>query len=587
MLASGSRFPRKGDSGRIAIPKGVVMFAALSDLKIRTQIAVAFGFVLLLTIALGVFATQRLAEVNLAAENMRQFWLPATRALGDYSFHTMRFRQIEAAALLAETPEQSAKEAATLKTVSANVQKAWSDFEAATVSDEVRAQTSRIEAGWQRYLELDQKMLDIIAGGDKKGAYASYVGNMRSAYNGWRDVVVKDINLQIVGATKAGQDGQQAYDSALFWIYVALIVAATLCAFAGYGIIVGISRPVQRMTEVMHRLAQNDLKIEIEGAHRKNETGVMAQAVLVFKDSMIETIRLRAVQEVEQRRQIERGKKIEVSVGQFETNVGDIVRGVASAATELQTTAQLMSATAEETTRQATAVTNASEQATQNVQTVAAATEELSASIREISQQVIHASAMIKDGVQQATTSNEQVQGLTAAAEKIGTVVKIISDIASQTNLLALNATIEAARAGDAGKGFAVVASEVKALATQTAKATEEIAAQINAIQAATQISAKSILSVSETISKVNETAAMIASAVEEQGMATQEISRNVTQAAQGTQEVSANIGSVSEAAQQTGATASQVLSAAGELSQNSESLKAQVASFLEEVRAA
>ncbi|HEX4508199.1 MAG TPA: MCP four helix bundle domain-containing protein, partial [Alphaproteobacteria bacterium] len=204
------------------------MFAALADLKIRTQITAAFGFVLLLTIGLGVFATQRLAEVNVAAENMRQSWLPATRALGDYSFHTMRFRQIEAAALLAVTPEQAAKEASTLKTVAESAQQAWTDFQKATVSDEVSALSGRIEAGWRNYLELDQKMLDMIAGGDRKAAYASYVGNMRGGYNGWRDVVVKDIDLQIRGATKAGQDGQQAYDSGRFWIYIALAIAATL-----------------------------------------------------------------------------------------------------------------------------------------------------------------------------------------------------------------------------------------------------------------------------------------------------------------------------------------------------------------------
>jgi methyl-accepting chemotaxis protein len=221
------------------------------------------------------------------------------------------------------------------------------------------------------------------------------------------------------------------------------------------------------------------------------------------------------------------------------------------------------------------------------VQAVASATEELSASVREIGQQVTQAGSMIQEGVRQTIQSNEQVQGLASTAEKIGDVVRIISDIAGQTNLLALNATIEAARAGDAGKGFAVVASEVKALATQTAKATEEIATQIKTIQEATRLAAHSIQSVTETISKVNETAIAIASAIEEQGAATQEISRNVLQAAQGTQEVSGNITGVSQAAQQTGVAATQVLASAGELSKDGETLKAQVQTFLREVRAA
>jgi methyl-accepting chemotaxis protein len=350
----------------------------------------------------------------------------------------------------------------------------------------------------------------------------------------------------------------------------------------------GLSRPIGRLNAAMASFARNDLTAETPGVGRGDEVGAMARTVEVFKTNALEINRLRAEQEAQKQRTTdERRQMMSDLAAKFEANAGSIVSGIASAATELQSTAQAMAATAEETTRQSTTVAAASEQATQNVQTVAAATEELTASIREISQQVTQAGAMIKNGVQQATKSNEQVQSLTAAAEKIGDVVRIISGIASQTNLLALNATIEAARAGDAGKGFAVVASEVKALANQTAKATGEIAEQIKAIQEATQISAQSIQSVTDIIGKVSETTTAIASAVEEQGAATQEISRNVTQAAQGTQEVSGNIGGVSHAAQQTGAAAVQVLASAGQLSQNGEALKAQVAAFLREVRAA
>ncbi len=364
--------------------------------------------------------------------------------------------------------------------------------------------------------------------------------------------------------------------------------AIVILILLGFVLSRGIATPISRMTDAMKTLASDNLAVEIPAQGRKDEVGQMAAAVQVFKDNMIETERMRTEQEeTEKRTEAERRQMMLDLAAKFEVSVGGVVEGVASAATELQSTAQSMAATSEETSRQSTAVAAASEQATQNVQTVAAATEELSASVREISQQVTKASVMIKDGVQQTAKSVEQVQGLTSAAEKIGTVVQIISDIASQTNLLALNATIEAARAGDAGKGFAVVASEVKALANQTAKATEEIAVQIKAIQEATQISAQSIRSITETIGKVNETATAIASAVEEQGVATQEISRNVMHAAQGTQEVSDNIGGVNLAAQQTGSAATQVLASAGELSRNGEVLKAQVAAFLQEVRAA
>jgi methyl-accepting chemotaxis protein len=350
----------------------------------------------------------------------------------------------------------------------------------------------------------------------------------------------------------------------------------------------GLSRPLGRLTTVMEAFARNDLSAATPGTGRGDEIGAMARTVEVFKTSTLEVNRLRTEQEAQKQRAAdERRQAMNDLAARFEAGAGDIIGSVASQATELQATAQTMSATAEDTTRQSTAVAAASEQATQNVQTVAAATEELASSIHEISRQIGQASSMITDGVRQANRSNEQVQSLTAAAEKIGDVVKIISGIASQTNLLALNATIEAARAGDAGKGFAVVASEVKALANQTAKATDEIAEQIKAIQEATQISAQSIHSVTRTISQVSETTTAIASAVEQQGAATQEITRNVVQAAQGTQEVSGNIGGVSQAAQQTGAAASQVLAAAGALSKNGEALKARVVAFLREVRAA
>jgi methyl-accepting chemotaxis protein len=349
-----------------------------------------------------------------------------------------------------------------------------------------------------------------------------------------------------------------------------------------------ISRPVKAMTGAMSAIAGGDLGVEVPARERCDEIGEMAKAVQVFKDSMSETERLRAAQE-EQKSQAERERRdaMRAMADRFESNVGGVVDAVSSAATELRSTAESMSGSADETSRQSTAAAAAAEQATTNVRTVATATEELSASIKEIGEQMNESTRIVADAVRQSEATNQTVRGLSEAAQRIGEVVRLINDIAGQTNLLALNATIEAARAGEAGKGFAVVASEVKSLANQTGKATEDIATQIKAIQDATAGSVAAIEEITRTIGRVSEIATSIASAVEQQGAATQEISRNVAQAARGTGEVSTHIGSVNEAVQQSGAAANQVLASAGELARNGETLKSQVDAFLREVRAA
>jgi methyl-accepting chemotaxis protein len=349
----------------------------------------------------------------------------------------------------------------------------------------------------------------------------------------------------------------------------------------------GISRPVVRMCVAMRALAGGDKAVEIPGVGRKDEIGQMADTVQVFKDSMIETERLRAEQEqTKALAEAERKRSMTNLADTFEAGVKGIVSAVASQATEMEASAQAMTHTAEQTTQQATTVAAAVEQASASIQTVASAAEQLSTSVLEIGRQVEQSSKIAAHAVVEADKTNATVEGLNTIAQRIGEVVQLIENIAGQTNLLALNATIEAARAGDAGKGFAVVASEVKSLATQTAKATEEIRAQISEIQGSTEQTVGAIRSIGGTIRQMSEIATTIASAVEQQGAATREIASNVHQAAQGTT-IATNIGGLSRAASETGAAATQVLAGAGELSRQSETLRRDVDTFVATVRAA
>jgi methyl-accepting chemotaxis protein len=340
--------------------------------------------------------------------------------------------------------------------------------------------------------------------------------------------------------------------SALIGLTLLLVISVSL--FLGRGIV----NPISAMTTAMRKLAAGDTATEIPARERGDEVGVMAQSVQVFKDKMIEAALLHSQQEeLKAKAEAEKKTLMRNIADEFEHGVRASLNTLGTAATEMRTTSQGMSSTAEELSAQATTVAAAAEQASANVQTVAAATEELASSVAEIGRQVSKSTKIAGGAVEEANHTDATVQGLSQAAHNIGDVVKLISDIASQTNLLALNATIEAARAGDAGKGFAVVASEVKSLATQTAKATQEIAAQVATMQSATGQAVQAIHRIGATIVTISEITVAIAATVEEQGVATREIARNVHEAAQGTSQVSSNIGGVSQAAAETGTAAS------------------------------
>ncbi|MFH6781482.1 MULTISPECIES: methyl-accepting chemotaxis protein [Methylobacterium] len=353
--------------------------------------------------------------------------------------------------------------------------------------------------------------------------------------------------------------------------------------------VLGITRPLGRLVSVLQRMADGDIDAQIKEARRGDEIGTVGRAVEGIKAMVAR----KAAEEAEIRRIADeaaagerRRTMIELADG-FERAVGGIVGIVSSSATELQATAAQLTATASETASQSTTVAAAAEDAAANVGTVAAAAEELGAAVQEIGRQVAGSAGLARAAVTEADQTSRLVQELSQAAEQIGAMVGMISTIAGQTNLLALNATIEAARAGSAGRGFAVVATEVKELASQTARATEEIGQRIGQVQGVTGQAVDAIEAITGRIQQFNGVAASIASAVEQQGAATQEIVRNVAQAASGAAEVTGNIAGVARASEDTGAAAHQVLASASELSRQSEHLSAEVVRFLATVRAA
>ncbi len=446
---------------------------------------------------------------------------------------------------------------------------------------------------------------------------------------------------------KAGDAAKTSGNNAILTMFVALAVALVVVLAISILIIQrGVARPLADLAAVMGKLADRDYGVAVTGTRRGDEVGLMARSVDVLKTAGIEAERLaaeaeqnrlreearareyaareqreaeekrardEAAREAEARRQREteeaerraeelrrteaerlrteaetrRKADLHRLADNFKAAVGGVVETVATAATEMHAAASSMTGIADTTSKQSLAAASATEQAAANVQTVASASEELAASIREISSQVATSSRVAQNAVAQAQRTDEIVQGLAASADKIGEVIALINTIAGQTNLLALNATIEAARAGEAGKGFAVVASEVKNLATQTAKATDEIGQQVQGVQTATREAVAAIEDIRSIITQMSEISGAIASAVEEQGAATNEIARNVEQAAAGTADASGNVVAVNRSASDAGAAAEQVLGASGELSQQAERLRAEVDRFIGEVRAA
>ena len=459
--------------------------------------------------------------------------------------------------------------------------------------------------GWQAVkpvledLRRDQDMAESLGTiGDQMGALNSLNDDAIPRANQVMSLLMGDTRAGVVGSTgmiprqramlQADTDGMIQAADRLVVVQAVLLALGLLIAVASVLLTSrSIVRPLAAMTEAMRRLAEGDDSTRVPATGRGDELGLMAKAVLVFKDNMIAARMAAEREQAEQETRSRRARAIEELTGRFDREASAALGSVSSAATQMKATASELAATAEQTSRQSVTVATASEQASANVQTVATATEELAASVQEIGRQVASSTAITGEAVEKAERADHAMRSLANASAEIVAVIDLITQVASQTRLLALNATIEAARAGDMGKGFAVVAAEVKALADQTTRATDEIAAKIASVRAETDGAVACIGDVMDTIGRIDEVAGAIAAAVEQQQAATREIARNVQQAATGTHQVSSNIADVNRAASDTGSAARDVLGAAGTLSDQANDLRSKVEVFLSAVRAA
>jgi methyl-accepting chemotaxis protein len=528
----------------------------------------------------------QLRAINNSAQAIQTKLLPSIRWLSELRIQAARHRAILRDHIIGEANAKPAVDKALDERV-AEYEQAGLNYQKLISSPEERALFTELGTLWQEYRKAANEVIGLSSKGEIAQAVTVNAEKATPPGRAMDATLGKLVAISDKESSAAAQRANEEFSLSIILLVVAFVISAPMGYFAGHLLTNEIKRGIVNMVGPLRAFLKGDFTVKIPNLGEKKEIGRIADVLFLLKEQLEAK---KASDEAAARdvtEKVAHAQKVDRITRDFEKAIGDTVHALSTASTELEASAGTLTQTSEVNLRLSGSATAASQEVSENVQSVAGATEQITSSVSEISRQVLEASRVAEKAVRQAEQTDASIMDLSQAASRIGDVIKLITAVAEQTNLLALNATIEAARAGEAGRGFAVVASEVKALASQTAKATDEITNQIDGMQTATKQSVENIKGISQTINLISEISATVAAAVEEQGAATQEIARNVQNSARLSNQVATDIGQVNRGTTETGSASSQVLSAARSLSLESTRLKSEVGKFLDSIRAA